>query len=61
MFILNQGSLYFNVHILPSQVNAPFHIEQLPGGNKIDTVFQCPQRQGVVAPLSTLRIPVRKS
>ena len=39
-------------------MNAPFHIIQPTGAGRIDTVFQCAQKEGVVPPLATIRIPV---
>ena len=48
-----------SMRIVLFQVNASFHIEQPPGGSRIDGgVFQCAIKEGVVAPLSKLRVAV---
>lgn len=40
------------------QVNAPFTIDHPTAASRIDTVFDCKQKQGVVPAHSTVRIPV---
>ena len=41
-----------------SPVNAPFTIEQPVGPTRIDKVFNCPQREGVIPALKAIRIPM---
>ncbi|XP_074643169.1 cilia- and flagella-associated protein 65-like [Tubulanus polymorphus] len=41
-----------------SPVNAPFRIEHPAGPNRIDTVFACPQKNGIVPAMSAIRIPL---
>ncbi|KAK3083386.1 hypothetical protein FSP39_021362 [Pinctada imbricata] len=39
-------------------VRAPYRIEHPTRGSRIDTVFDCPQKQGIVPPMSSVKIPI---
>ncbi|KAJ8320586.1 hypothetical protein KUTeg_002173 [Tegillarca granosa] len=41
-----------------STVRAPYKIEHPTKLNRIDTVFSCPQKQGIVPPMGSVKIPV---
>lgn len=43
---------------LSQQVRAPYKVQHPSKMSRIDTVFDCPQREGVVPPMSSVRIPV---
>ncbi|XP_064646085.1 cilia- and flagella-associated protein 65-like isoform X2 [Lineus longissimus] len=47
---------WVDIHNL-SPVNAPFKVDLTPGPNRIDTVFNCPQKHGIVPAMSSIRIP----
>lgn len=42
-------------------VRAPFKVEHPSALSRIDTVFQCPKMQGVVPPMSSIKIPITYS
>ncbi|XP_077997157.1 cilia- and flagella-associated protein 65-like [Glandiceps talaboti] len=48
---------YIELHNL-SPVNAPFTVEHPTATTRMDTVFTCPQKTGVVPPQSLVKIPV---
>ncbi|XP_071101269.1 cilia- and flagella-associated protein 65-like isoform X1 [Haliotis cracherodii] len=41
-----------------SPVRAPFRVEHPTGVSRIDTVFHCPQKMGIVPPMASVRIPL---
>ena len=40
------------------QVRAPYKVQHPSKMSRIDTVFDCPQKEGIVPPMSSVRIPV---
>lgn len=48
---------YVELHNL-SAVNAPFTVEHPTGLGRIDTVFNCNHKNGVVPPMSSVRVPI---
>lgn len=46
------------LNVFSIQVRAPYKVQHPSKMSRIDTVFDCPQREGVVPPMSYVRIPV---
>ncbi|XP_041374433.1 cilia- and flagella-associated protein 65-like [Gigantopelta aegis] len=39
-------------------VRVPFHVERIGPPSRIDMVFSCPQKEGIVPPMSAIKIPL---
>lgn len=55
--VANSATQWVELHNL-SPVQTPFRVERIVGMSRMDTAFQCTQTQGVVPPMSFLRIPI---
>jgi hypothetical protein len=46
------------IYVVFLQVRAPYKVEHPSALSRIDTVFTCPKMQGIVPPMSSVKIPV---
>ncbi|RUS91152.1 hypothetical protein EGW08_001065, partial [Elysia chlorotica] len=55
--VASSTSQWVELHNL-SPVRTPFRVERIVGMSRMDTAFHCTQTQGVVPPMSFMRIPI---
>ncbi|KAL5005595.1 hypothetical protein ScPMuIL_016753 [Solemya velum] len=53
----SQVQKWVELHNL-SPVRAPYKVEHPSGLSRLDTVFHCPQKNGVVPPMASVKIPI---